>query len=640
MAATNIDDAILQNRSLAKKAKKAGQLKNYWECCLQESDLLLNSGKNDSSILILKNIQPECIAAGDTINQIKILSGLANCTQKSYDFKKTIDYLIEAQRLLNHHTPTELQFEVYRLLGNIHRQMKDYKSALRHYNYIETNFGNHLNQQQQYSLNLGIGSVYFDLAEYAKAEPYYLQANNLNESFSDFEKRPEAAHNLGLIYLRLRDYPQALAFTTISLRLAEKQSDAYQVIECYRALGGVYYLQSNFKEAEAYYLKALQISKEIKQPNSIIGNYRNLYLNSYFWGLKTNRADLFEKAYSYEKTWNSMRDSLYQSDLAEQLLELEKKYETEKKNAQIELLSKDNLIKEEELVIEQQQRRFMVVLILALFVVILVVSYFFWYYRKISRTLRTQSQLILEQKEHIARQNDELQKAIDTRDKLFSIIAHDLRSPLVSISNFVQLVNFYLRDNKLDSIQQLATDMGRKNAQVLQLTDNLLNWAQTQSGALQPKTEQINLKQILDECYELYQHIALDKQIELTIPGESAYQVIADRNMIRTICRNLINNALKFTPRKGRVEVSCYLDGQMVWVKVTDSGIGIASEKINRLFSPNKSDVLPGTEGEKSSGLGLLLCKEFVDIMNGQLRVESEVGKGSSFSFSVPVGNR
>ncbi|MFV0378198.1 MAG: sensor histidine kinase, partial [Mangrovibacterium sp.] len=228
------------------------------------------------------------------------------------------------------------------------------------------------------------------------------------------------------------------------------------------------------------------------------------------------------------------------------------------------------------------------------------------------------------------------QKAIDTRDKLFSIIAHDLRSPLISISNFVQLVSIYLRDQKFDSIQRLATDMDRKNTQVLQLTDNLLNWAQAQSGALRPKTEQISLKQILDECDELYQQIATDKQIELTMPEESGYQVIADRNMLCTICRNLINNALKFTPRKGRIEISCFADGQMVWVNVTDSGIGIANEKITRLFSPNKSDVLLGTEGENSSGLGLLLCKEFIDIMNGQIRVESEKGKGSCFSVGIP----
>lgn len=637
IAATNIDSAIQQNRCLTQQAKKAGQLKNYWESCIQESELLLKAGKSDSSIFILKIIQPEVIEADDTLTQIKILAGLAGCKQKNYDFKETIGYLIEAQKLFTPDTPIELQFEVYRLLGTIHRQMKDYKSALQHYNYIETNFDQQLSRQQQYSLNLGIGSVYFDLKEYTKAEPYYLKANKINDSFDDREKRSEAPYNLGLIYLRLRDYPKALSYTNSSLKLAQQQGDAYQVVECFRALGGITYLQSNFKDAEAYYLESLRIAQKIKQQNSVIGSYRNLYLNSYFWGLKTNRIDLFRKAYAYEKSWNNLRDSLYQVELADQLLELEKKYETEKKNAQIELLSKDNLIKEEELFIEQQQRRFMTILILLLLVVVLVVSYFFWYYRKVSHKLRVQSRMIMEQKEQIGRQNIELQKAIATRDKLFSIIAHDLRSPLVTISNFVQLLNFYLRDNKFDSIQRLASDMNRKNEQVLQLTDNLLNWAQTQSGALQPKTEQTSLKEILDECYELYQHIAADKQIELRMTDDTDFLILADRNMIRTVCRNLMNNALKFTPREGHIEVSCSNDGQMVWVNVRDSGIGIPEDKIKRLFSPNKSDVLPGTEGEKSSGLGLILCKEFTEIMNGQIKVESQEGKGSTFSFCVPL---
>jgi signal transduction histidine kinase len=150
------------------------------------------------------------------------------------------------------------------------------------------------------------------------------------------------------------------------------------------------------------------------------------------------------------------------------------------------------------------------------------------------------------------------------------------------------------------------------------------------------RKENISLNEILDECLELYLPVAENKNITLTINQTSNCLLWTDRDMLRTICRNLINNAIKFTPRNGKVSVSYICDEKYARVSVTDTGIGINKSKISRLFNPEKSDVQPGTEGEKSSGLGLSVCQEFCRIMDGNIQIESTEGQGSTFRFSIP----
>jgi len=265
------------------------------------------------------------------------------------------------------------------------------------------------------------------------------------------------------------------------------------------------------------------------------------------------------------------------------------------------------------------------------------VVYFMVYYRRVNEQLKSQSQIILEQKDYITSQNVQLQKAVDTQNKLFGIIAHDLRSPLVSISNFVQLLNFYLRDGSYDSITRMAADMDRKNKHVLELTDNLLNWARSQSGGLRPQIKQTGLREILDQCYRLYLPVAERKNITLELENGDDCQIWTDRDMVRTICRNLINNALKFTPQEGTVRISYSCNDKKARISVSDTGMGISPDQQKRLFNIGKEDVRYGTDGEKSSGLGLMVCKEFCDILNGSVVVKSTEGVGSMFTFTIPT---
>ena len=177
--------------------------------------------------------------------------------------------------------------------------------------------------------------------------------------------------------------------------------------------------------------------------------------------------------------------------------------------------------------------------------------------------------------------------------------------------------------------------MDLKNDQVLELTDNLLSWAKSQNESLHPLFEPISLKEIIEECLDLYQPIAEEKNIGLNYFEQEDVQLWADRNMVKTICRNLVNNAIKFTPRQGTININYTIKDQHIHVCVADSGIGIDKDKLEVLFEMDQQKATPGTDGEKSTGLGLSVCKEFIDAMDGKIWVTSNSGQGSQFCFML-----
>ncbi len=242
----------------------------------------------------------------------------------------------------------------------------------------------------------------------------------------------------------------------------------------------------------------------------------------------------------------------------------------------------------------------------------------------------------MNQQAHITRQNEKLQKAVGAQNKLFAIMAHDLRSPLVSLSNISKLINLYLRNNRYEDAEELSRQLDRKNDYLLELTDNLLSWTKSQSENFTPVLEKVELAHIVAECFKIYKPVSADKEISLSYENDHQCLLLADKNMLLTVLRNLINNAVKFTPRKGRIEIFCQHASGMAKITIRDNGIGIPKNKLETIFEIDTNNMQYGTEGEKSSGLGLSVCKEFVEIMGGSISVESEENTGSDFTFTIP----
>ena len=238
--------------------------------------------------------------------------------------------------------------------------------------------------------------------------------------------------------------------------------------------------------------------------------------------------------------------------------------------------------------------------------------------------------------EEIKLKNELLQIINSEKDKFFSILAHDLRGPLSAFVSATQIIAEEIQTMGIEEIKEITLSMKTSATNIYSLLENLLEWSRLRRGVMDFIPEKINLKKKIEECIAVLSESARKKVIEILISIPEVIDVLADSHMFDTVIRNLISNAIKFTPVGGKVTLTAgYIEDHTVEIKISDSGIGMTPELKDKLFLLNEKTSRKGTEGEPSTGLGLLLCKEFIEKHNGKIRVESEVGKGSTFSFTI-----
>ncbi len=242
---------------------------------------------------------------------------------------------------------------------------------------------------------------------------------------------------------------------------------------------------------------------------------------------------------------------------------------------------------------------------------------------------------IRKQQQHIQKQNKQLQELNASKDKFFSLIAHDLKSPFVSFLAFAHILE-HLDEMGKDEFEEIMRQFRDSAENLLALLENLLTWAGIQRGLIACLPQQINIGVIVARNVKLLTLNAGQKQITLKNSIQEEISVYADGNMLDTVIRNLLSNALKFTKAGGTVTISATHAENAVTVSVSDTGIGISEEKLSNLFRIDARVQRVGTAGEKGTGLGLILCKEFVERHGGSIRAESVKGKGSRFTVSLP----
>ncbi len=233
--------------------------------------------------------------------------------------------------------------------------------------------------------------------------------------------------------------------------------------------------------------------------------------------------------------------------------------------------------------------------------------------------------------------NEALAKALSERDKFFSIIAHDLRSPFNGLLGLTRMLDEDLKSMDIDQVQHIASALKNATTNVYSLVENLLEWSNMQRGNTNFNPEEFLLSQKINDFLHPAFEQAHKKKIKITIIIPDYLLVFCDANMIGSTIRNLVTNAIKFTPQGGEVVISAmYEIGSSVKISIKDNGIGMTNTMIDKLFKLNENTSRKGTENEPSTGLGLILSKEFVEKHGGSIRIESEVGKGSTFYFTLP----
>jgi two-component system sensor histidine kinase/response regulator len=237
----------------------------------------------------------------------------------------------------------------------------------------------------------------------------------------------------------------------------------------------------------------------------------------------------------------------------------------------------------------------------------------------------------------IQKQNKELKATLNNRDKMYSVIAHDLRSPMASIR---MVLNLVVQSTSADTVgpelYTLLDQANRESEEVHDLLDNLLKWTKSQTGRLNVVLQDLDLNDIIPGVVEIFEMIAQTKHITLDLQKtEDPLKVHADNDMLKTVLRNFMSNAIKFSPENSTIQILMANEGDFARVSVKDQGVGIAADRLDTIF--HKGETTYGTGGEEGSGLGLQLCQDFARKNGGDCYVESVEGQGSTFSFTVPL---
>lgn len=242
---------------------------------------------------------------------------------------------------------------------------------------------------------------------------------------------------------------------------------------------------------------------------------------------------------------------------------------------------------------------------------------------------------IRKQKEEIEKHRDELAKSNATKNKFFRIIAHDLRNPISTLAGSTNLIFNDFEEYNKEQTKNFIGELNRLSQTTFNLLENLLDWSSSQMGEIKYEPKQIYLDTLTKENIELIKRKVDSKNISLINNINDQCEVFADENMVKTIIRNLLSNAVKFTPDNGEIIISCSTDGDFLKYSVKDSGIGINKEDLKKLFKIETHHTTPGLSNEKGSGLGLILCKEFVERNGGKIRISSKPNKGTTIEFTL-----
>ncbi|MBN1250966.1 MAG: HAMP domain-containing histidine kinase [Bacteroidales bacterium] len=258
--------------------------------------------------------------------------------------------------------------------------------------------------------------------------------------------------------------------------------------------------------------------------------------------------------------------------------------------------------------------------------------------KEINSDLMSKNEEILLQNEEILEQKDKLEKINHTKEKFFSIIAHDLKSPFNAILGFTELL---LTDKIIENSEKnkLINIINFTAEQTLQLLENLLLWSKLESGEIHFEAKIVNINDLILNDYSLFKNIAENKELNIKFDMEDNLQAKLDKNMFSTIIRNLISNAIKFTNKNGKIIIKSLRNSDnKIIVSVADNGVGMDQDKITQLIDNDYISSTLGTEKEKGTGLGLKICKEFAAKNNAELSIESVLNKGSVFSLIINPG--
>ncbi len=517
-----------------------------------------------------------------------------------------------------------------------------------------------------------IGLIFLKLRNFPKAHEHFSGA--LLDSRKDSYIFGEAySHfNLADYYLTIEKYDSALIHASISVSLYNSFKEHNSVANGMNYIGRAQQGLGNLQLAEKYFLAAIDTANIIDDKFSKSASYHALAilymgkgkfndalrygklaefnsgssnttqlsadLNLFYSEIYRRTGD-YRNAYNALSTYTALRDSQSVERLNHSMVNWQIQYE-------IQSVEKENLLlKTEKEVAEANLRNATLFRNFLILIVFLILGSFIWIYilykknQKADTAVRQQREELKHLNEELAHQNSALEETNKTKDKLFSIISHDLTSPFQALLGNSEILLSDIDNMSKAEIKEFAGDIEKASKNLLHLTRNLLTWSRVQTNRITIKPENIIAADLIGNVRDLAALQAGVKGISITISVNGTVQIYSDRQILSNILLNLLSNAIKFTESGGVINLSAAHSGDKhhVLLTVADNGVGIEPERLKMMMETQDSSSTEGTNREKGTGLGFLLTKELVHKLGGTISGESTLGQGSSFTVSLPV---
>lgn len=551
------------------------------------------------------------------------------------DLAKALSYYLKALKI---HESVGEKLELassYNNIGLIYRDQKNYEEALDYYRRA-------VEFQKEISDKKGIANSYINigniLAEQGKdtlATANFFKARHIYEELGDQQGIASALTNIGTIHQEQKNYQLAQEKYFEALTLLRKIGYQSGITLTLNAIAETFLSMEQYALSVKYAQESLDVAQDIEAPNYLKSATKTLY-KAY------EQLGDYEKAFHYHVLFEQYKDSLINEENIRKMQEIKFDYEIEKRETENALLRSQNEWQAKQVSFHKTLRNIFIIgslLLLGLAFNFLVgkqkekkAKQFL--YQK-NKEISAIAQDLTASNAEIKAQKQNLEKLNQSKDKLFSVISHDLRSPLNSLYGLLVL----MQEERLSQseIHQILPEITQQLYHSHSLLDNLLVWAKSQMQGLGPHPKNVKLQEVAEETIQLLQPSAEQKKIQLKNDIHDMVEVFTDQDMIKLVLRNLVANAIKFTPVGGSVTISAKAENvDFLQVEVADTGVGIGKEEQRKLFTETIHSTR-GTQGEKGTGLGLLLSKDFIESNGGTIWIRSKKGEGSTFIFTVPL---
>lgn len=604
-------EAILYAREAFHLSEKINYPKGQIIAYRQMAIAYMNINQYDTAKVLLKTAIDVCKKSDNKKLESSCLNTLGNINFDLSKNKEALSYYLAALKISEEVRDTH---NIPMRLVNVGRAQMSDLNYIQAKNYffraIKASEGVHNSNALSFAM-YNLGRSYYETNRIDSAKIYYEKALELENASIHSQNKREILASLAEIYEKYKNYVLADAYLNESLAVSKSSEDHKMEITCLAKLSKLKQNQNDWQAAIRYAELCLFKADSIHVLSSM--NEAYFALAQSYAGAKN-----FEKAYNYQLRYKETSDSILILKKSAQMQEMQTLYEVAKKETENELLRNAQAEKDKRIHIQWAIIAFISIIIV--FVGFLSASL----YRSRKREAVVNQEL--------QEKNALLEEINIVKDKLFSIIGHDLRAPINSLKSLLDLLT-----SNIVSEEQARMLFGKLIKEVnytSDLLENLLQWAKSQLQGMKVNPQKIDIQEIIYKTMELLQGIADKKEIKIHNEIDTSIWAMADEEMIKTVIRNLLANALKFTPAKGVVHINSQITDNQVEITVKDNGVGMPPETLSKLFEGNITT--RGTDNEKGTGLGLLMIKDFLDKNKGSIRVQSEVGKGSTFIVTLP----